>query len=962
MLEGADKERGTKRYRPVIMDFGLAREQHEGKGLTATGTMMGTPAYMPPEQARGETDLIDRRSDVYSLGATLYELLAGRPPFDGSSMVDILFKVMNHQPQALRSVLTNIPEPLETIVSKCLHKEPFRRYPTAQALAEDLERFLRGEPIQGKRLSAVHQLSWQAKRNKPVTSLLLLLTALVIGTFAYFMQVRARRLEAELLAKQQDEEHQLVAQEVEQILWLTRLMYTLPLHDITKQKEQLRSSLKVIAKNTLTDSTRLSARNRYALGRCYFALHDLHLAKKYFDEAQKAGLSSAEYNFAQFRLLDSLYRKELEKTERKDSSKKTGKEDADAAVAATEDFKARKDQIEAEFSQKIQPYLGNIQELPTLSNYYLKALIEYYNHNYNQAIENAFKAEQEVPWFYESAQLAGDIYNSVAIDNLTRNKLNEAESNFRSAIQCYERAINIARSDPQLYESLANVRNSLMGIEIFHLTDPDISRKKAVEAAESINQILPSEGRANIQIAQSYIIYGRFLQTTSSTNLKERLDATQKAISAGEQASLMFKTKNRGHDFSGASSSIASFNELEANRLTAEALMQKVSVLNQKEKNSDEVASALGQADSILSEAVKANQNDLSLYTSMLNLRRLQAQRLQKQGKDPTDIIDDATKHIVPPGLNIGQSEYLTQRLLLYLILARYNLDHGKSSEKLIHDAQELISSFQKTKDYRAQTILGSLFCIQASYCLDAHCNVDEPRVEAQRFAEESKINSNKNWFRPYVVSVWAYAINAMSIYQNKQSPLEITKLGRNAARECLERINDSSCYAHLATLELADAYWYLSQRKNVDGLLKSAQAAAEAAVDRASETQKYDALFALARVHYLAVQSLFAERAPPRKRLIDAIGKGLEVVEKALTNRRDKPQALALKGALLFRRGKLAKTAVERLKFLQQAHQAFKAAKNNPLQENLYAHEVAETTVLLERAGARPDSATASY
>ena len=289
-------------------------------------------------------------------------------------------------------------------------------------------------------------------------------------------------------------------------------------------------------------------------------------------------------------------------------------------------------------------------------------------------------------------------------------------------------------------------------------------------------------------------------------------------------------------------------------------------------------------------------------------------------------------------------------------MLARYNLDHGKSSKNIILDAQELISSFEKTKDYRAQTILASLFSIQASYCLDANCNVDESRVEAQRFAEESKVNSNKNWFRPYIVSIWAYAINAMSNLQNKQSPLEITKLGRNAARECRERTsNDSACSVHQTTLELADAYWYLSQGKKVDRLLKAAYAAAETAVAQASETQKYDALFVLARVHYLAVQSLSAEKATPRKRIIDATGKGLEVLERALTNRRDKPQALALKGALLLHRGKLAKTAPERLKFLNQAAQAFTAAKKNPLQENLYAHEVIETAALLERAGARP-------
>ena len=278
-------------------------------------------------------------------------------------------------------------------------------------------------------------------------------------------------------------------------------------------------------------------------------------------------------------------------------------------------------------------------------------------------MEYALKAEQEVPWFYESAQLAGDIHNSTALNYLTNNQLDKASSSFHSAIECYERAVNLARSDPQLYESLANARNSLMVIEISQLKDPIVSLKKALEAADNLTLISPSEVRASVQIAQSYIIYGRYLQTINAKP-KERLDIIQKAIAAGEQASLIFKSNRHRRDSLETNGSVSKFNELEAHRLTAEALMQKVSVLSQKEESSDEITSALSQANSILNEAFKANPNDVSLNTSILNLRRLEAQQLQKQGNDPTDVITDATKQSVPPVLSTGQSEYLTQRLL----------------------------------------------------------------------------------------------------------------------------------------------------------------------------------------------------------------------------------------------------------------------------------------------------------
>ena len=137
---------------PRVTDFGLARSSNndaELTRLTRSGEMLGTPAYMPPEQARGEP--LDGRADVYALGACLYEALAGRPPFGGDSLYGVISRVLRDPPPPLRSVAPHVPEPLARVAACCLAKLRDERYATAGALADDLERFLAGAPVQARR-------------------------------------------------------------------------------------------------------------------------------------------------------------------------------------------------------------------------------------------------------------------------------------------------------------------------------------------------------------------------------------------------------------------------------------------------------------------------------------------------------------------------------------------------------------------------------------------------------------------------------------------------------------------------------------------------------------------------------------------------------------------------------------------------------------------------------------------
>ncbi|MHC4598757.1 MAG: protein kinase domain-containing protein [Planctomycetota bacterium] len=186
---------------PLIADFGLAREENV-QTLTRSGQIVGTPAYMAPEQAEGSRS-VDGRADQYALGATLYELLAGARVFDAPDMRALLFKVVMEDPVPLRRVRPEVPRDLETITMKCLEKRPDLRYPSCAAMAEDLGRFLAGEPISAKPLGLPSRLWRKARKHKAVLlAVLLALAALGTGGgFALQARFANRRIREEREAK-----------------------------------------------------------------------------------------------------------------------------------------------------------------------------------------------------------------------------------------------------------------------------------------------------------------------------------------------------------------------------------------------------------------------------------------------------------------------------------------------------------------------------------------------------------------------------------------------------------------------------------------------------------------------------------------------------------------------------------------------------------------------------------------
>ncbi len=200
---------------PHVVDFGLARIAEEDSNVSRTDVVLGTPAYMAPEQVSGPSREVTTSADVYGLGAVLYEILTGKPPFQADTPFATLRLVMESEPRPPRSLSSRIDRDLEVICLKCLQKQPEKRYASAAELAEDLERWLAGQPILARRVSSLERLvSWARRKPELATALgaLSVILALALGiSLTLFFQVR-RESEARAVALRSEEGQRLAFQ------------------------------------------------------------------------------------------------------------------------------------------------------------------------------------------------------------------------------------------------------------------------------------------------------------------------------------------------------------------------------------------------------------------------------------------------------------------------------------------------------------------------------------------------------------------------------------------------------------------------------------------------------------------------------------------------------------------------------------------------------------------------------
>jgi len=422
--------------KPYVMDFGIAAQLQE-PGLTATGEMLGTPWYMAPEQVRVREHVTDRRTDVYSLGVTMFELLSGRRPYAADSAVEMLGMLCQNEPMALRQVQHDLPAELETIVMKCLEKDMQRRYPSARALAEDLRRFLDGEPVLARRPSMWYRLLKKVRRHKAivvVSSAALVSLALMAGLN---LEVRQQARVREELARD-------FSRRVNEIESVMRMASIAPLHDVTEERQQVRELMGQIRVRLEQSELLGEGSGHYALGRGYLALGEHVRAREHLERAWARGYRGPGVACVLGRVLAELSLLELSK----------------AMQIPDPDLRAeRLAEIDGEYQQPALSYLrigkGAREEAPE----YVDALLAFLEHRVPAAIASAQAGYQRLSWLYEAIRLEADLTADLGFDSWYDGHVSEAVSFWETSADIYDRAAAVARSDARV--SLALCR--LMG-------------------------------------------------------------------------------------------------------------------------------------------------------------------------------------------------------------------------------------------------------------------------------------------------------------------------------------------------------------------------------------------------------------------------------------------------------------------------------------------------------------------
>ena len=499
-------------WKPYVLDFGLARES-DAPQRTVTGSVLGTPAYMAPEQARGELTKLDRRTDVYSLGATYYELLAGRPPFVADSSLEILMKTIGEDPPPLRRIDPAIPADLDTIVMKCLQKEPQQRYDSAKALADDLHRFIDGEPILGRPTSWSYRILRKTRKHKVAV------TTAVVAALAVVV-VGAMGLHARWKSAEQVRIAQTFGQEVERVQSILEKSCLLPLHDTRPERERVRARMRVIKNRMAVLGGVAAGPGHYALGRGYLALDESNPALAELEQSwdlyeyrEPAAAYALGLAFA------TRYREELSAAQR---------------ISSKEERQERLEEIARQYQQPARRYLQRGREAEGEAAEYVEALLAYLAKDYGGALRKIGEARRHIPWLYALDKLEADIYREMGNNRREEGKLPEATAFYHRAEAAYRRAIDKGRSDATNYEGLCALGTSYMYLILYQTSQsPEPWYEVAVTAADSALQANPDSGVAcdlKAHAAAGWAEYQMYSNQDPRAALATAADSADRAI------------------------------------------------------------------------------------------------------------------------------------------------------------------------------------------------------------------------------------------------------------------------------------------------------------------------------------------------------------------------------------------------------------------------------------------------
>jgi serine/threonine-protein kinase len=427
-----------------VADFGLARSFAEGED-EKTGSVLGTPHYMSPEQARGEVQRLDRRADVYSLGATLYSLLTGAPAMPGKNAMEVLYSIANTEPRPLRALDKDLPVELEAITLRCLEKDRSARYSSARALAEDLDRFLRGDPVEARPTGVWYRLRKRILKHRRLAAAGAVAVALLLSALGWGLSVRRAAAERARLAQR-------FTESVERIESQARYSALSRLHDIRADRAGLRARMGELEKEIRSAGSAAVGPGSYALGRGYLALGEDEQARAALEAAWASGYREPRVAYALALVMGHLYAERLREVER---------------VLQKDQREKQRREVEQRFRDPALAFLKQSEGAEVPSKEYVAALVAFYEGRNDDALQHLDAVGAGLPWFYEAPALRGEVLVARALRQRDRGGVEAARTDLEAGRRAFAVAIAAAESVPAVHQGLAELEYTAMVAQLF---------------------------------------------------------------------------------------------------------------------------------------------------------------------------------------------------------------------------------------------------------------------------------------------------------------------------------------------------------------------------------------------------------------------------------------------------------------------------------------------------------------